>query len=53
MLLRDLLKSPEDNICEGEGMSGSRAALQDAGVYRLTAGEALQVLNLRVHLPSV
>lgn len=54
MLLRDLLKSSPDNaICEKEDVPPSRAALQDAGVYRLTPDEALKVLNLRVHLPNV
>ena len=49
MLLRDLLKSSPDNaICEKKDVPQSRAALQDAGVYRLTPDEALKVLNLRV-----
>ena len=53
VLLRDLLKSSDSVICEGEDVSPSRAALQDAGVYRLTPDESLKVLNLRVHLPNV
>ena len=53
MLLRDLLKSSDRAICEGEDVPPSRAALQDAGVYRLTPDESLKVLNLRVHLPNV
>lgn len=53
MLLRDLLKSSDSAICGGEDVPPSRAALQDAGVYRLTPDESLKVLNLRVHLPNV
>ena len=53
MLLRDLLKSLESNVIEGECISPACAALHDAGVYRLTLEDALKVLNLRVHLPSV
>ncbi|KAM7441469.1 RAD50-interacting protein 1 [Porites harrisoni] len=53
VLLRDLLKSSDSAICEGEDVPPSRAALQDAGVYRLTPDESLKVLNLRVHLPNV
>lgn len=53
MLLRDLLKSSESNASEREFISPACAALQDAGVYRLTSEDALKVLSLRVHLPSV
>lgn len=53
VLLRDLLKSSESNASEGEFISPACAALQDAGVYRLTSEDALKVLSLRVHLPSV
>lgn len=53
VLLRDLLKSSESNASEGEFISPACAALQDAGVYRLTLDDALKVLSLRVHLPSV
>lgn len=53
MLLRDLLKSSESNVSEEESISSACAALQDAGVYRLNLEDALKVLNLRVHLPSV
>lgn len=53
VLLRDLLKSSETNVSEEEGASSSCAALQDTGVYRLTAEDALKVLNLRVQLPIV
>ena len=53
VLLRDLLKSSASTNSEGEGVSSSRAALQDAGVYRLTPDDALKVLNLRVHLPNI
>lgn len=53
MLLRNLLKSSETNVSEEEGASSSCAALQDTGVYRLTAEDALKVLNLRVQLPIV
>lgn len=52
VLLRDLLKTSE-SVSEGECISPACAALQDAGVYRLTLEDALKVLNLRVHLPSV
>ena len=52
VLLRDLLKSSESDVNE-EGISPASAALQDTGVYRLTSEQALKVLNLRVHLPSV
>ena len=53
MLLRDLLKSSESNVSEEESISSACAALQDVGVYRLNLEDALKVLNLRVHLPSV
>lgn len=53
VLLRNLLKSSETNVSEEEGASSSCAALQDTGVYRLTAEDALKVLNLRVQLPIV
>lgn len=53
VLLRDLLKSSASTNSEGEGVSSSHAALQDAGVYRLTPDDALKVLNLRVHLPNI
>lgn len=53
MLLRDLLKSSENNMSDEEGISPACAALQDIGVYRLTSDDALKVLNLRVHLPTV
>lgn len=53
MLLRDLLKSSESNVSEEESISPACAALQDTGVYRLNLEDALKVLNLRVHLPSV
>jgi len=52
VLLRDLLKTSE-SVSEGDCISPACAALQDAGVYRLTLEDALKVLNLRVHLPSV
>lgn len=53
VLLRDLLKSSESNASEEEFISPACAALQDAGVYRLTLQDALKVLSLRVHLPSL
>lgn len=54
VLLRDLLFLPsESNVSEEESISPACAALQDAGVYRLNVEDALKVLNLRVHLPSV
>lgn len=40
-------------MSDEEGISPACAALQDIGVYRLTSDDALKVLNLRVHLPTV
>ena len=53
MLLRDLLKSATGNTCEpDDAVSSPRAALDDAGVYRLSADDALTVLNLRINWPT-